>query len=349
MRPSKHFAIIFLTVLNGCQQGPALDGVTASSTAIIIADGRRIAQTNVVRCRYVGMNDGIVKIGKAPIVEGDHHWVKRDDGSIVVFPRFNACLEPSAPLDVRNNVTKEFDWWSGENARVTYVFDRADRPTKVDLYSKAAAIDKDRNPYVESVTLERSEAEVTHALAKAFPGLAGIVPDRKRMALNGTGADLISGAFVGVQATSFALAPGSNCLADARDDVVILPRGHRCGYINDCERGDEKIVCGKRKGSLRVSFNSVFSEASAVLDSADEAYSVTLYDANLPIFRNAPHLRRGDFDQWTPDLCVKGLCAPPNDSRTPTLFYFPETRELIEIGLTTQTFGPKMFSGWKGP
>jgi hypothetical protein len=312
------------------------------STAIFDYNGKKIIQANTFQCEVVDINDGIVHIGSDPRIEGDRHWLKRSDGSIVVFPEFQTCMNDAKPGDQQEVMTREGRFTSLSDA--TYVFDNADNPTKVDILTADAFAGSESNSLLRSVTLARADSTLTHGLAKAFPGLDKIVPDQKRMATNGPGSDIFGGIFIGVMAQATVLAPNTKCGTDATTGVVILPEGDGCSFINECDKSAPKLVCGRRAGGLHVEYDASFSTADVRIGVPEAKYRMTLYNSAIPAFQKAPSIAWNDYRKWTPQVCIEKLCARPSEPFLPILFFYPAKHLLIEVGPVQQAFSRDMFS-----
>ncbi len=338
--------LLSAALLVGCNssEGSSESPKTAQfmSTAKFSYEGREITQENPVHCEFVGLNDGIVHIGRAPWIEGDRHWLKRSDGSIIIFPEFQSCME-GAELGERREVMAREEHLA-PLSHETYVFDSSDKPTKVDILTADAFASAVGDSVLRSVSLTRADNPLTHRLATAFPGLGKIVPEPDPILTEGLGADMYPGMFVGVQAKASILAPNTKCGTSATTGVVILPERDGCQFVNDCKKSGPKIVCGKDAGGLRVSYDKSFSTATVAMGEPDAKYQMTLYDSRLPAFGNAPSIPWNNHRKWTPRLCVVELCATPTEPFLPVLFYFPAKRLLIEVGPVHRPFGKGMFS-----
>lgn len=313
------------------------------STATFDDNGRITTQSNNVRCEYFRMtDDGKAQIGYQPGIEGDRHWAKRPDGSIIVFAELHPCMEHAA-LNDREDVKIGNDP-SISRGNETYVFDSSDAPTKVDVLTGNAFTEPNDSPLVlKSVSVARTDAPTaTHRLAEAFPGLAKIVPDNQHM---GLGADIYPGSFIGVRAEASQLAANTNCGTSATSGVVILPSGDYCAFINDCEKSSAKVVCGKPVGGFLVKYDATFSTARIEPGKPDKNYKATLYNAGLPAFGSAPGIPWNGLRKWMPQICMEKLCATMTQPHSSVVFYYPAKHLLIEARTTSQAFYKGVFDG----
>lgn len=346
-------ALAILLSLSACERvswsGPTIaDGV---SVATIRYNGRRIVQTNPVSCRVKGLTDGVAPIGDISMIEGDRHWLRRDDGSIIIFPAFPACLkkggDPGRSADVTAAASRRYPYDD-----TTYVFDSATTPSSVDLYDGRAFMSAGAAGELVSVELKGGAQPMRHDLPSAFPGLTRIVPSGP-LGTEGLGADLKSDRYVGVRATAIQLAPGTRCGTTARRGVVILAKDDECQFVNHCPRSVGNVVCGHELGGLRVRYDTRFAKAEIVPTERDPHFRATFFPATNPAFERAPVVELGSptskyhLRSWAPAICLEDKCATPEpgDSFVPVLFYYPAQRLLITAGPEHRTFSPTMFGG----
>jgi len=314
--------------------------IEATSTAIFKYNGQRLTQANAVRCEMVGMNDGVVHIGSAPRIEGDRHWFKRADGSIIIFPEFDSCIDTAAIPGESREVMHPNGVFEPQSHE-TFVFNSSESPTLVDILAANTFTSPTDQSILQSVILTRADVPLTHNLAIAFPGLAKMAPDPDQPATGVPGGDVFAGNFLGVQARATILASNTKCGTNAVTGVVILSERDACRFVNECNKSARKLVCGKEAGGLHVSYDPSFSTANVVMGKPDLRYRATLYDSRLPVFAKA----RSSSRKWRPVICVEATCAAPRDADLPTLFYYPARHLLIEVGPTNKIFGAHMFSG----
>jgi hypothetical protein len=313
------------------------------STATFDDNGRTTTQSNTVRCEYSSMTgDGRAQIGYQPDIEGDRHWAKRADGSIIVFAELHPCII-NAALNDRKDVEIGNDP-SMNRSNETYVFDSSDMPTKVDVFTgNAFTQPNDLLLVLKSVSVVRTDAPTaTPRLAEAFPGLAKIIPDNQHM---GLGADIFPGSFIGVRAEASQLAVNTKCGTSATSGIVILPSSDGCVFINDCEKSSDKIVCGKPAGAFQVNYDATFSTAHIEPGKPDKNYKTTLFNAGLPAFRRAPGIPWNGLRKWMPQICMEKLCAKVTEPQASVVFYYPAKRLLIEARPTSQAFHNGVFDG----
>ena len=313
------------------------------STAIFEDNGRVTTQSNTVRCEYSAMTeDGRAQIGYQPDIEGDRHWAKRSDGSIIVFAELHPCMKNAALGDHEDVAIGNDPSMSRSNE--TYVFDSSDEPTKVDVFTgNAFTQPNDHLLVLKSVSVARTDApELTHGLAQAFPGLAKIVPDEQHMRL---GTNIFPGSFVGVTAQVSQLAANTKCGTSATSGLVNLASGDHCVFINDCDKSSDKVVCGKPAGAFRVDYDATFSTARIQPGKPDKNFKATLYDAGLPAFGSAPGIPWNGGRKWMPEICMEKLCATMTRPDSSVVFYYPAKRLLIEARITSQAFYKGVFDG----
>lgn len=348
MRNSRTLAILLpVLLLFACNRGGEPSNSSGKiqiiSTAVFDYHGERLTQASSVRCEYVNVSDGVVHIGRAPWVEGDRHWLKRTDGTIIILPEFESCVEHAQPGEQLDAMTMNGHF--AARSEETYVFNNVRAPTQVDVLTPDAFASAGSEPILRSVTLTRADSPPTNNLAKAFPGLEKIasLPDGMRAGeIRGA---IFPGMFLGVQAEATILAPNTKCGTDAAGGVVILPEADACRFVNDCNRSGPKTVCGKRAGGLRVNYDASFSTAHVAIGTPDIKYHATLYDSRLPVFATAPSVPWNGHGRWTPTFCVEQLCTTPKNPFLPVLFYFPAKHLLIEVSETGKSFSKDVFSG----
>lgn len=313
------------------------------STAIFDDNGRITTQSNTVRCQYFGMTgDGRAQIGYQPDIEGDRHWAKRPDGSIIVFAELHPCMK-NAALDDREDVEIGNDP-SMNRSNETYVFDSSDAPTKVDVLTGNAFTEpNDRLLVLKSVSVVRTDAPpATHRLAEAFPGMAKILPDDQQRSL---GADIFPGSFIGVRAEASQLAASTKCGTSATSGIVILPSGDDCVFINDCDKSGGNTICGKPAGGFQVKYDATFSTARIVPGKPDKNYKATLFNAGLSAFSKAPGIPWNGLRKWMPQICMEKLCATLPEAHSSVVFYYPAKHLLIEARPMRQIFDKGVLYG----
>lgn len=334
------FSLLSACLLVSCGVSGPSPMVEATSTATFVYNHKQFTQTNGVRCEMVGMNDGIVHIGNAPRIEGDRHWFNRADGSIIIFPEFETCMDKAAMLGESRDAMHSEGGFSPKSGE-TFVFNSSEVPTKVDILAANAFASSTDGPLLESVALTRMDTPLTHNLATAFPGLAKIAPISDQMTGDRLGGDIFAGNFLGIQARATILAQNTKCGTNATTGVVILSARDACRFFNDCRKSAPKMVCGKDAGGLRVTYDASFSTANVIVGKPDVGYRETLYDARLPVFAKA----KGNSGKWNPSICVESLCEASREPFLPIVFYYPVKHLLIEVGPTNKIFAAGMFSG----
>jgi hypothetical protein len=332
---------VSLLVFPALSRMPALQSLQATnfvSTAVFDYNCRQIRQANSIRCSVAGSGlSGVLDHSRA---DGDRHWLKQDDGSIIIFPDYQSCsteLAPEQQLDVlKGGNTPE------SQDDVTLVFDSSDNPTKVDVYSPAAFAVPEKGSLLRSVTLARSDSQPTpDGLAKAFPGMERFLARRGEAPSETAAASRV---FIGLAATATHLAPNTDCGAKSSSGVVLLPPGNRCIFFNDCDKSGPTIVCGQGIGNLRVDFDPSFATARLKADAPDHLFRETLYDSQRipstgPTGEPALKLRG-----WLPEICLEKVCGRPDSPSGSMAFYLPAKRLLIELRITQRVFGRASFS-----
>jgi hypothetical protein len=347
-------AVLFFSaaVLAGCDSSEGLLGSPKTaqfvSTAKFFYEGSEVTQENPVHCKFVNLKQLVSLKGdlahrRAVLwVDGDRHWLKRRDGSIIIFPQFQSCIDGAEPGERREVMTREEHL--APLSDETFVFDRSYKPTKVDILTADAFASAAEDSVLRSVTLTRADNPLTKRLAKEFPSFEQTAPESDPLRTQGLGADMNPGMFVGVQAKAFILASNTKCGTSATVGVVILPEQDRCRFVNDCKRSDQKTVCGKDAGGLRVSYDASFSIATIALSEPDPKYQMTLYDSRLTVFGHASGTSWNNRRKWAPRLCVDRVCTTPIRPFLPILFYVPAKHLVIEARLVRRKFDEGMFS-----
>lgn len=313
------------------------------STAVFDDNGRITKQSNIVRCQYVDMtSDGRAVIPYQPEIDGDRHWVKRPDGSIIIFAELHPCMN-NAALHDREDVKIGSDP-AMSRSNETYVFDSSVAPTKVDVLTGNAFTEPNaRKLVLKSVSIVRTDApQATHRLALAFPGMAKMVPDPKQDSL---GADIVPGSFIGLRAEATQLAANTNCGIAATSGIYFLPSNDSCVFINDCDKSSSNIVCGKRAGGMQVTYDATFSTARIVPGTPDKNFKATVFHAALPAFDKAPSIDWNGGRRWMPQICMEELCTTLSKENSSVVFYYPAKQLLIEVRSTQQIFGKGAFDG----
>lgn len=316
---------------------------SVTSTIEVIKEAGIWRQALTTGCSVVDQSDSIAQ-NYHVAADGDPHWVKRKDGSILVLGDLSPCMWTEAPaLGTRKDLVqlaKRPGRWP-RRLPPSYLFDSAVAPTKVDLLDTNRLIGSSAARPLKLAELTVTDAPPDYGLANAFPGLRTLKGARGRREW-GVGAVIEPGTFIGIAARVTKLVPGTTCGTKSKGPVVLQP-GNLCGFIIDCTAPTENRKCGKSVGSFRVNPDPDFSRMVVDTSSLDDRYIMTLYDSELPEFSLAMQTLVGTRRLWKPKICLLTECVSLEGGTVTANLYIPEQDLVVEIRIEYATYSPDMF------
>jgi hypothetical protein len=211
----------------------------STTTTVEFHDGgRSMTQTLRYQCKIIDETDSLAA-NTLVDVQGERHWLKRTDGSILVLGHLNPCPWTTAPA---GNAHEDLFPQQQRFDDDSYLFDSADKPSRVDVLSTQALFATERAPWASGARVDAAKGAADATLHHAFPGLAALDPHS------------LTGRYVGGSAKVFRLTHGTHC-DPTPSGVVVLSSNNRCNFVMPC-RGRRERTSRSRAERRRAGFPS---------------------------------------------------------------------------------------------
>lgn len=364
------FIVLFALALAGC--GPKtivsiLNPTRYHATTVVdFSDrGQVTRQTVVSGCKVIDQTDSVAA-NTATTITGERHWTRRSDGSLWVLGLLEPCrwgvdgppppgFKPvtAAPLILGR---EDGDWRLAET--LTYRFDNADAPTRLETYSTRALFDGGVEGLSARGQISSGGEIITDSLRAAFPWLTlasardkakgELTREQKRQ---GVLAPVPETRFEGFTAKAVQLRGGAVCpAADPRAvGPIVLDSDAKCGFVTDCYPGREVTTpCGEMLGRLRPAFEKDFSAVRFSGAAPEGGYVGTYVPSKVLAAAGAPADRSSYGYHWRPEICLDGVCARP-DRWGGLMFYYPARNVFVEVRSRTHQAFAGLYLAETGP
>ena len=337
-----------------------------ATTVVDFRDGRQVSRQVVVSgCKVIDQTDSIAA-NTATTITGERHWIKRADGSLWVLGLLDPCRwgVDGAPapgfLPIITDplvLGRESPEWRLSET-LTYRFDKAEAPTRLETYSTRALFDGGFDGLSARGQISSGGETITDSLRAAFPWLVrAAARDKTRGELTraqkreGVPQPLPETGFAGYTAEAIQLRGGAACTAaDPRAaGPVVIDDSDRCGFLNACARDRELTQpCQDILGRLRPTFDAGFSRVGFSTAAPERAYVGTYVPTRVLGAARAPASWSSYGYDWLPEICLDGVCARPERMGWLT-FYYPARNMLVTVRPGSHHPHPGLFLAEPGP
>ena len=335
MRHSRFlFVLALLPLLAACGPRTLLSMLaptryTVESTVVFKVDGRLVPQTLAEGCTSVDQTDSVGG-GLATGYNGEHHWLKRADGSILVLGDLHPCrfLENHLSADHERLTVSDPRTMRYAYSQPSLLFDNAAAPTRVDVLSTIALMTPAQGLVADGDVRLVGGESTSGSLKQAFPALKSVL--KTGTIGSGWGSLLTEPGFSGLTTRVYQMAPGTTCETKG-EGLQFLPVTTDCRFINDCDKSGPNGVCGTELGGLRVTASATFDRLTIADPATPDPLKIATLWSNQTIAARTS--QSGPRFQWAPMVCIEGVCGRPDRGHDGLIAYSPKTRILVMADL----------------